>query len=111
MIFPVSNLAPSIRECSKPTMLGKPVIVVTAEKPTLVKRDNKVAESEQKSQDGCILKQGGKCITYGCMGVTYITTENKWDVKKDGTYRWKYLKKTRYKCQKEAVPASIRGNS
>ena len=70
-----------------------------------------MAESDKKSQDGCVIKRGGKCITHACMGVKYVTTENKWGVKKDGTYGWKYLKKTMYKCQKEGVPVSNRSNS
>ena len=77
----------------------------------MVKRDNKAAGSEILSKDGCIFKRGGKCITHGCMEVMYRSTESKWDVKKDGTYGGKYLKKTRYKCQFERVPASNRSNS
>ena len=69
-----------------------------------------MAESDELSKGGCIFKRGGKCITHGCMGVKYNTRESKWDVRKDGTYGWKYLKKTRYKCQFEGVPASNRSN-
>ena len=47
MIFPVSSPAPSVEECSKPAMSEKPVVVVNTEEPALVKRDNKVAESDQ----------------------------------------------------------------
>ena len=99
-----------MEECSKPAMSGKPVVVVNAEDPTLVKRDNKGAGSEILSKDTCIFKRWGKCITRGCMGVKHSTTESNWDVKKDGTHGWKYFKKTRYKCQFEGVPASNRSN-
>ena len=65
MIFPVSSPAPSVEECSKPAMSGKPVIVVNTEEPALVKRDNKVAESEEFSNGGCIFKRGVNALLMG----------------------------------------------
>ena len=61
--------------------------------------------------DGCTFKRGGKCVTHGCMGERYSTTEKKWVKKKDGTFGWKYMKRTKYKCQNEGVPTSNRCNS
>ena len=71
IIFPVSSPAPSVEECSKPAMSGKPVVVVNAEDPTLVKRDNKAAGSEILSKDTYIFKRWGKCITHGCEAQYY----------------------------------------
>ena len=83
-IFPVNHPAPSTEGYNKPAILRKPG--VSAEQPVLVKGDNKVAIFEHQSLDGCTFKRRGKCVTHGCMGVRYSTTERKCVVKKDSTY-------------------------
>ena len=68
----------------------------------------KVAEVCIKYPEVCNFKRGGLCVNHGCMGVKYTVTESKWCMKKDGTYGYKNLRKTKYKCQFEGVTESNR---
>ena len=58
---------------------------------------------------GCEFKRGGKCLLHGCMGVKRVSTVRTWSMKKDGTFGWKYVKKTDYKCHLEGVAVSNSG--
>ena len=111
--IPVQLSAPSDDEKLETSVRRKPSarvdVVCDTGKPLLDLGRNNTVNIDTKPTVRCEFKRGGKCLQHGCMGMKQESTVKKWCKKKDGTFGWKTMRKTDYKCHLEGVAVSDSG--